>query len=89
VAILDTRTETAYAGPMTKITALFNRAAAWVIPKVLAPHRKAVVAFVVPIVVANLARFVPDVQVSASLVEQIVGSAIISLITWATVNGPK
>lgn len=73
---------------LAKSAELFCRLARWAIPNFLAPHSKAVVAFVVPIVVANLARFIPSIQVSTSLVEQAIGAAVIALTVWATSNEP-
>lgn len=57
-----------------------------VLPDVLKGKEKAVVAFVTPIVVANLARFIPGVHVDPSLIEQAVLSIITSLTVYKATN---
>jgi hypothetical protein len=56
------------------------------LPTFLRGKEKAVVAFLMPIIVANLARFVPNFHVDPSLLEQVVLSAITSLSVWSASN---
>ena len=60
-----------------------------VLPKVLLGHEKAIVAFVTPILLAQLARLVPSIHVSPSIMEQLVTGAVTSITVHATTNTRK
>jgi hypothetical protein len=49
-------------------------------------REKAVAAFLAPIIVAQLARFVPGVHVGVSLVEQVIAAVITSAAVHQTTN---
>ena len=73
---------------MKKFLAAIRRAYDWAVPTFLVGREKAVAAFLTPIIVAQLARFVPSVHVSSSLVEQVIGAVIISLTVHTVTNTP-
>ena len=61
----------------------------YLIPNVLLGREKAIAATVTPFLIAQLAQLVPGVHVSASLVQQLVGSALIGLTVHTTTNTQK
>ena len=74
---------------MKKVLAAIRRAYDWAVPTFLVGREKAVAAFLAPIVVAQLARFIPSVHVSSSLVEQVLGALVISLTVHQITNTPE
>ena len=61
----------------------------YLIPNFLLGKEKAIAATVTPFLIAQLAQLVPGVHVSASLVQQLVGSALIGLTVHTTTNTQK
>lgn len=74
---------------MNKLKAFGTAAAKFarkLLPAALKGKEKAVVAFLTPIAVANLARFIPNVHVDPSLIEQAILSLVTSLSVYKVTN---
>lgn len=78
---------------MSKILTAVRRAFGWVgrqlrrvLPAALLGREKAVVAFLVPIIVTQLARFLPSFDVDPSLLEQLLLAVVSAITVHATTN---
>ena len=60
----------------------------YLVPDFLLGREKAIAAFVAPLIVARVAQWF-GLEVSPSLIEQVIGAALISLTVHTTTNTPQ
>lgn len=58
----------------------------YLIPTFLLGREKALAAFVAPLILGQLARFVPSLHIDPSLIQQLVAAVLISLTVHQTTN---
>ena len=68
--------------------AAIGRGVRKVLPKMLLGREKAVAGFLTPLVLVQLARFVPSLHVSPTLAEQLVLAIVTSVTVHGTTNTP-